>query len=129
MSNSDIRLDKWLWAGRFYKTRTIAKQAIQGGKVHVNGHKTKAGKIIHVGDIIQLKQGFDIKTVIIDMCADKRKNASEANRLYHETEESIKQRKLNFEQRKATSAGTVHPVKRPDKKERKNIKKLKRFGH
>ncbi len=126
MSETDIRLDKWLWAARFYKTRAIAKQAIQGGKVHINGHKAKTGKAVRSGDTIELRQGFDIKTVIVDACDDKRKNATEASRLYHETPESVEKRKLNAEQRKAAAAGVIRPHKRPDKKERRDIQKLKR---
>lgn len=127
MSGTDIRLDKWLWAARFYKTRAIAKQMIQGGKVCVNGYKPKSGKTVCIGDVIQLKQGHDMKTIVVDMCTDQRKNATEANRLYHETEESIEKRKIAAEQRKTASAGMVYPNKRPDKKERRNIHKLKRF--
>ena len=125
MDTEHIRLDKWLWAARFYKTRVLAKQAIEGGKVRVNGHKAKPSKQPQPGDIIELRQGWDQKTIIVDQLNDKRKSAQEAQCLYHETEESIMKRLELAEQRKAASIGQQHPPRRPDKKQRRDIQRFK----
>jgi len=77
-----IRLDKWLWACRFYKTRAIAKAAIEGGKVHYQGQKPKPGKWVQTGHEVQLRQGFDQKTVIVKELSDKRGSATIAQALY-----------------------------------------------
>ena len=73
--NSPTRLDKWLWTARFYRTRAIAKQMIDGGKVFYNGQRTKSGKAVSIGDIIKIRQGFEEKEVCVIALADKRKMA------------------------------------------------------
>ena len=80
-----VRIDKWLWAARFFKTRAIAKQAIEGGKVQCEGNRVKASKEIEVGMEIRLRQGFDEKTVIVTGLSDQRRGAPEAQQLYRET--------------------------------------------
>ncbi|MGB0495007.1 MAG: RNA-binding S4 domain-containing protein [Kangiellaceae bacterium] len=117
-----IRLDKWLWACRFYKTRGIAKQAIEGGKVHYEGAKPKTGKIIKVGDKIKLRQGFDEKTVVITALSDIRKNATFAQTLYRETEESVMKRTEIAQMRKMSAPATQG---KPDKKQRRQIHRFK----
>ena len=126
MSNSDkIRLDKWLWAARFYKTRTIAKEAIEGGKVHINGQRCKPGKEPKEGDIIKLRAGWDERIVIIRTLSDKRQKAELAQQLYEETAESIKTREAAAAQRKVMKDSLAKPVQRPDKKQRREILKHK----
>ncbi len=121
-----MRLDKWLWAARFYKTRSICRDAIDGGKVRVNGQRAKPSKDAHLGDIISLRQGFDEKTVVIRELSGDRRGAQEAQKLYEETAESLQKREEAAAQRKAM--GGAHPVmdQRPDKKQRRDIQKLRR---
>ena len=89
---SGVRLDKWLWAARFYKTRSIAKAMIEGGKVHYNGQRAKTSKEVEVGATIKLRQGNDEKEIIVTALSDQRRGAPEAQLLYQETEKSVKQR-------------------------------------
>ena len=123
--NSKVRLDKWLWAARFYKTRNIAKEAIDGGKVHLNGQRCKPGKEPKVGDELRLRVGWDEKTVIVRELSDKRQKADLAQQLYEETAHSLAQREANAEQRKALRGATPRPERRPDKKQRRDIMKQK----
>ncbi|WP_299730251.1 S4 domain-containing protein [uncultured Endozoicomonas sp.] len=126
MSNNDkIRLDKWLWAARFYKTRSIAKEAIDGGKVHLNGQRCKPGKEPKVGDVVKLRTGWDERIVLVAALSDKRQKAELAQQLYAETEESIKAREKAAENRKALRGATPRPDHRPDKKQRREIMKHK----
>lgn len=120
-NNSKIRLDKWLWAARFYKTRSIAKDMIEGGKVHYEGHRVKASREVALGASIRLRQGFDEKTIIITALSDRRGNATAAAMLYEETPESIEKRQLTGEQRKALGASAPNSDNRPNKKERRKI--------
>jgi len=123
-SDSKIRLDKWLWAARFYKTRSIAKDMVEGGKVHYEGHRVKASKEVTLGATIRLRQGFDEKTVVVTGLSDRRGNASAAQVLYEETADSISKRELTSAQRKALSAATPASDHRPNKKERRQILQL-----
>ncbi len=86
------RLDKWLWAARFYKTRTLAREMVDGGKVHYNGQRTKPSKEVEVGAMIKLRQGNDEKEVEVLALSNQRRAAPLAQQLYQETEESIKKR-------------------------------------
>ena len=124
-NTTNTRLDKWLWAARFYKTRAIAKQMIDGGKVFYNGQRTKSGKTVHIGDTIKLRQGYEEKEVIVDALAENRRDASFANTLYTESAESIETREKNALARK--QGGLLNPasVGKPDKKQRRKIRQLK----
>ncbi|SHO58355.1 ribosome-associated heat shock protein Hsp15 [Vibrio quintilis] len=122
--NEPVRLDKWLWAARFYKTRSISRSMIDGGKVHYNGQRTKPSKIIEIGAEITLRQGYEEKTVVIEKISAQRKGAQEAQTLYTETAESIEKREINTQQRKM-NAHNPSPDKRPDKKQRRDIIKFK----
>jgi ribosome-associated heat shock protein Hsp15 len=119
-----VRLDKWLWAARFYKTRSIARNMVDGGKVHYNGQRSKPSKIIELGAMVTLRQGVEEKTVIIEQISDQRRGAPEAQLLYVETEESIKKREQSAIQRKL-NAHNPSPERRPDKKQRRDIIKFK----
>ncbi len=119
-----VRLDKWLWAARFYKTRAIAKQAIEGGKIHCDGGRSKPSKEIEVGMTISLRQGFDEKTVVVQALSDQRRGAPEAQKLYTETPESIERRENLAAQRKAQPQHWPTPGK-PSKKQRRQIQRLK----
>ncbi|RDH42343.1 ribosome-associated heat shock protein Hsp15 [Zooshikella ganghwensis] len=124
-TSDKLRLDKWLWAARFFKTRALAKAAIEGGKVHYNGSRTKPSREPVVGDTLTIRQGWDDKTVIITALSQQRRGASEAQQLYTETEESIQQREKRALERKANSASQIAPDSRPTKKQRRDIRKLK----
>ena len=99
-----LRLDKWLWAARFYKTRSIAKQAIEGGKVHYNGARCKVNKEVEVGGMLTLRTGWDEREVEIIAISDQRRGAPEAALLYRETDASIAKRQQNAADRKALGA-------------------------
>lgn len=119
-----VRLDKWLWAARFFKTRTLAKDAIEGGKVHWEGQRVKVSKEIQVGAVLTVRQGFDEKTVLVKALSDQRGPAPVAQALYEETADSLAQRQEAAAQRKA---GTLaHPDHRPSKKDRRQIVRFKR---
>ena len=117
-----VRLDKWLWACRFYKTRALAKSAIEGGKVHYQGTKPKPGKIIQVGEMLKLRQGFDEKTVTVLVLSDKRGPAPVAQTLYKETSESIEKREQISQMRKLAAPKSSG---KPDKKQRRVIHRFK----
>ena len=119
---SKIRIDKWLWACRFYKTRAISKAAIECGKVHYQGQKPKPGKIIQIGELVKLRQGHDERTVLIIALSDKRQSATIAQTLYQETEESILKREAVSQMRKLSAPSTTG---RPDKKQRRMIHRFK----
>lgn len=122
---SAVRLDKWLWAARFYKTRALAREMIEGGKVHYNGQRTKPGKIVEMNATLVLRQGNDERTVIVKAVTDQRRPASEAVALYEETPESIEKREKMATARKLNALSMPHPDRRPDKKERRDLIKFK----
>ena len=122
--NERIRIDKWLWAARFFKTRGVAKQAIEGGKVQVNGQRTKPSKEIEIGAIIRVRQGLDEKTILVKSLSDQRRPFSEAKFMYEETDESFEKRLILSELRKAQSTIWKSSSK-PNKKERRLIHEFK----
>ncbi|MCU1723331.1 MULTISPECIES: RNA-binding S4 domain-containing protein [Pseudomonas] len=115
-----VRLDKWLWAARFYKTRALAKAAIEGGKVHCRGERCKPGKEPRVGEEFVLRTGFDERTIVVKALSVVRRGAPEAQALYAETEESIARREKAADLRKAGALG-VTTDGRPTKKQRRQI--------
>lgn len=115
-----VRLDKWLWAARFYKTRALAKAAIEGGKVHCRGERCKPGKEPRIGDELLIRIGFDERSVVIQALSGVRRGAPEAQALYRETAESIARREQAAAQRKAGALG-VQTDGRPSKKQRRQI--------
>ncbi len=121
-----IRLDKWLWAARFFKTRALAKGAIEGGKVHYEGQRCKVSKTVDVGAKLTIRQGYDEKIVIIKALSEQRRGAPEARLLYEETPESIKARMDKAEYRKVVKASQAAPDHKPNKKERRD---MRRFEH
>jgi len=117
------RLDKWLWAARFFKTRRLATEAVQGGHVHVNGARVKPARPILVNDELVITKGLFKFTIHVLELSDKRGSATIAQQLYKETEASIKHREdLNLQRKNQTIAA---PVKRPDKRERAKIIRFK----
>ncbi|QXX82077.1 ribosome-associated heat shock protein Hsp15 [Providencia sp. R33] len=120
-----VRLDKWLWAARFYKTRSMAREMIDGGKVHYNGQRAKPGKIVELHALVKLRQGNDERTIEILEISSQRRGAPEAQLLYRETAESIEQREKIALARKMNALTMPHPERRPDKKERRTLLKFK----
>ncbi len=122
---SKVRLDKWLWAARFFKTRALAKAAIEGGKVHIDGQRAKASKEIRNGITIEVRQGRDEKVVVVTALSDQRRGATEAAVLYRETEDSIARREAAAAQRKALRLSDAAPPGRPSKKQRRQIHRFR----
>ena len=118
------RLDKWLWAARLYKTRTIAKQTVEGGKVYCEGLRAKPSKEIEEGMKLKLRTKFDEKAIIVKALSEKRLGASEAKLLYEETPESVSSRARLAEQRKAQPKYWPTPT-RPTKKQRRILNRFK----
>jgi len=123
-----IRLDKWLWAARFYKTRALAKAAIESGKVHHRGERCKPGKEPRVGDELQIRIGFDEKTVVVQALSSVRRGALEAQALYAETEASVAKRENAAAMRKAGATGMTTDGK-PSKKQRRDLFKFRGSGN
>jgi len=122
-SLNETRLDKWLWAARFYKTRSIAREMIDGGKVQINGERGRPAKAVKVGMLITLRQGDDLREVEVLEISDKRGGAPQAALLYQETADSISRRETISANRKLVGAG---PERRPDKKDRRALDKFRR---
>ena len=115
-----VRIDKWLWAARFFRTRAKAKEAIDGGKVHLNNNRAKPSKEIQVDDLLKITQGWDEKVVVVKALSDTRRSASVAQELYEETPESVEKRAQVTEQRKA-AGNQVRSAGRPNKRDRRLI--------
>ncbi len=126
MSTEKVRLDKWLWAARLFKTRSLAKQAIEGGKINSDAQKVKPGKEIGVGTILTVRLGWDEKTLIVKGLSEVRRGAPEAQLLYEETPESIARREKLVEQRKF-HAVLEQPQAKPNKKDRRLRQGMKHF--
>ena len=122
-ANDSMRVDKWLWAARFFKTRSIAKAAIEGGKVHHDSERVKVSKEIRVGMELTIMQGFEKKPVVIKALSATRGPAPVAQLLYEETEVSLARRELIAAQRKLHNL--ARPDHRPSKKDRRQISKFK----
>jgi len=120
-----VRLDKWLWAARFYKTRAIAKEMINGGKVHYNGQRAKSSKLAELNAVIKLRQGYDEKEIIIKKLSDQRQKATFAQTLYEETPESIAKRETYAEARRLNVLNNPAPDHKPDKKQRRQLIRFK----
>lgn len=118
-----VRLDKWLWAARFYKTRALAKAAIESGKVHCRGERCKPGKEPRVGDELQIRVGLEERTVEVKALSGVRRGAPEAQTLYAETEQSIAKRENAAALRKAGAMGITTDGK-PTKKQRRQLHQL-----
>lgn len=126
--DTKVRLDKWLWAARFFKTRNLAKQAIEGGKVHCDGQRVKAAKEISLGITLSIRQDWDEKTVLVTMLSDQRRGAPEAALLYQETEASKELREKRALERKAGLGSFIAGEQRPDKKQRRQIHRFQRIN-
>ena len=121
-----LRVDKWLWAARFYKTRSIAKTAIEGGKVHLAGQRVKVSREISIGETLVIKQGWDEKEVIVRGLSAQRGPAPTARELYEETAGSIEKREREAQARKAAGGAVTRPIQKPGKHQRKALERLRK---
>ena len=126
--NTPLRLDKWLWCARFYKTRSIAADALKAGKVMINSDHAKPSKIVRPGDLLHIRKGLYRYTVRVLSLAKSRKSASDASLLYEESLESMKERKILASQLKAGAAMFPSSKGRPTKKDRRSIIRFKNSG-
>jgi len=116
-----LRIDKWLWAARFYKTRALATKAVTGGHVHVEGVRVKPSREIKLGEIVEIKKSsYLFKVTVVDLSA-RRGSASMARQLYEEDEPSRLAREELAAQRRMQQASDPSPKRRPDKRERRHI--------
>ena len=128
-----VRADRWLWAARFFKTRSLAKTAIEGGKVQFLSETNKSSRIkpateFTIGDTLQIRRGEMVQTITIDGLSEKRGSAPIAQQLYTETPDSIEQRESARALKRMHNAGLKVPQTRPSKKDRREIQKLKQSG-
>lgn len=119
-----VRVDVWLWAARFFKTRSLAKQAVEGGKVDVNNGSCKPAKVLHVGDVLKITRGEERLEVALLALSEQRGPAPVAQALYRETEASMAMREAAREQRRLR-AGPLRPQGRPNKQERRELLRFK----
>ncbi|KQQ47566.1 RNA-binding protein S4 [Duganella sp. Leaf126] len=119
-----VRLDKWLWAARFFKTRTLATDAIDSGKVKVNGDKVKPARTVHIGDLLDIDNGSDRWEVDVMNLSDVRAAAPIARNLYEETDDSVQRRALVAENRRLFREPTADFKGRPTKRDRRQLGKL-----
>lgn len=118
----DVRLDKWLWAARFFKTRALAQQAIAGGKVHVNDQRAKPARGVRVGDSLEITRGVERFEIRVEALSDRRGPATVAAGLYSESPDSLARRQAQAEERSLLRrAAPAPPSGRPDKRARRHI--------
>ncbi|MEX0731834.1 MAG: S4 domain-containing protein [Aquisalimonadaceae bacterium] len=126
MNADGVRIDRWLWAARFFKTRRLAVDAINGGKVEINGAGAKPSKTVRVGDEVRVRKDAFLFQVIVLALAEQRGSADVAQTLYEETEDSARRREALRQQLRAQSAAFPRPQGRPEKHARKALTKFKR---
>ena len=122
---TSVRLDKWLWAARFFKTRSVAREAVSGGKVHLNGNRAKPGRTINIGDELRIQRGDEEYIITIIEPSIRRGPATVARTLYEESEESRARREKLAEERKLNRQKNAAPERRPDKRQRRRIVRFK----
>lgn len=123
-----VRIDKWLWAARFYKTRGLSAEAIEGGRIEVNGERAKRARLVHAGDRLRIRIGPYEHVVLIKGVSEKRGSAPIAQALYEEDAESKKAREVMAAHVRAMNANTGYESGRPTKKDRREIERLKGKG-
>lgn len=129
MSDGDrIRLDKWLWAARFFRTRAKARAAIEGGKVECEGQRAKPAREIGPGAMLKIRQGFDEMLVRVVEVSEVRRGAPEARALYEETPESIEAREAEAVRRRARRDAVEFPSGRPERRDRRELERIKKRG-
>jgi ribosome-associated heat shock protein Hsp15 len=125
MADAGLRLDKWLWAARFFKTRSLAAEAIDRGRVEVNGEDAKRSKHVKVGDLVRIRRPPFETIVRVSDLSERRGSATDAATLYEETAESASAREALAAQLRATGPSAFHDKGRPTKKERRDIERYR----
>ncbi len=120
-----VRLDRWLWAARFYKTRSLAKQAIDGGKIQLDGQRSKPSRMLLIGALLSISRGQEKMQIIVEALSEKRGPAKLAQKLYSETKESLELRQKSAELRKIQHRSEYASAGRPDKRQRRKIHQFK----
>ncbi len=120
-----VRIDKWLWAARFFKTRSLAQEAVEGGKATVNGERAKRSKLVQAGDAVQLRQGAEVWELDVLDIASRRGSAEIAQSLYTENEGSKAKREVIREQTKNMNGGFAFGDNRPGKRDRRELRRIK----
>jgi len=124
MNAQTVRLDKWLWAARFFRTRALASAAVSGGKVHCGGSSLKPSRAVKPGDCLEIRRGYDRYEIIVTAVSEQRGPAASAQLLYRETEASVVQREAEAQKRKLAMMARPHSEGRPDKKQRRQIRRF-----
>jgi len=117
----NVRIDKWLWAARFFKTRGLAREAIKGGKVQIDGHRVKPGRTLSEGDCLTIRRNEDEYVVTVTDLDDRRLSAALAQQKYTEDPDSRARREAAAEQRKLDRQARAERQRRPDKRQRRQI--------
>lgn len=122
---SSVRIDRWLWAARFFKTRSLAKSAVERGKVHLDSKRVKPSKDMRPGQTLEIRRGDMVQTVIVKALSEQRGPATQAQTLFEETAESIELRETRRSVLLMERAGLAVPSGRPDKKDRRALAQLR----
>lgn len=120
-----VRVDKWLWAARFFKTRSLAQEAVDGGKVEVNGERAKRAKLVQANDRVQLRQGAEIWQLVVRDIASRRGSAEIAQSLYEESEESRNKRQALRDEMRSMNTSFTFGEGRPGKRDRRELRRFK----
>ena len=121
-----VRLDKWLFAARFFRSRSLASEAVSGGKVHVGGRRIKPSHRVREGDVLEIRRGQENYTIVVRQISDRRGPASIAQQLYEETADSAAQREARRAAARMPGTAVPHPSRRPSKQERRQIVRFTR---
>ena len=120
-----VRVDRWLWAARFFRTRSLAKSAVAGGKVHVDDQRVKPAKELRIGQTVRIHKDSVVFTVVVQNLSEQRGSAAIAQTLYEETSNSVEQRQAVVSERRMTRAGLHIPAQRPNKRDRRARNQLR----
>ncbi len=126
LKQEKLRIDKWLWAARFFKTRRLATEAVSGGKIHLNKSRIKPAHSIHQNDVLTIRKGDVEWEITVIELSSKRGPATEAQKLYQETDTSVTLREASAKERSLLRAAMPSPERRPDKKQRRQIHRFQR---
>ena len=124
MSGETVRLDKWLWAARFFKTRALAAAAVSSGKIHSAGQSVKPSRGVKIDECFEIRRGYECFEIVVTALSNRRGSATAAQLLYRETESSVDRRKVEAEKRKLAMMARPKSEGRPDKKQRRQIRRF-----
>ena len=127
MSLASVRIDKWLWAARFFKTRSLAQAAVESGQATLNGERVKPAKEVRLSDRVHVRIGEAVREVTVAGVSDKRGSAAVASKLYAESEESVKKRAIQAENRRLGTEPAANLQGRPTKRIRRTLEKLRGY--